>query len=472
VPRFHVSLKTRLLLIQTGIWLIGMAVAGALILKQARAAVRAESTSNLQLVQQLLGPVLADHGATLSQEALEDVAKVVSRVRHVQVVTDPSRAGRQTERAIPVSGVPGWFVQLVAPPPEALPRIVLFGHAQTQNLVIEADPADEIREAWEEVRTFLWIAGGIFLLVCSLVYVALWRGLQPLTQLLTAFERLEHDDFTTRVNEQAVPELAQIHRQFNRMAEVLGATVHSNRVLAGHLVNLQEEERRGLARELHDDMAPYLFDIKIRTSAICNLLERHAYLGIPAQLEAIDATIGQLQGQVRELLRRLRPLTLDELGLEQALRDLVAAWSSRYHQVDWKLEVHGPLDRLSDTLCVTVYRIVQECLTNIARHAEAQCASVRITVAPPCKAAQGRLIRDGEMAGRIDIRVQDDGKGMPPGTRFGLGLTGVQERVQALGGALTVERRDDDGVRVHAWIPVTRAEGSGEDLSGGVVIDD
>jgi signal transduction histidine kinase len=72
------------------------------------------------------------------------------------------------------------------------------------------------------------------------------------------------------------------------------------------------------------------------------------------------------------------------------------------------------------------------------------------------------------MAGRIDIRVQDDGKGMPPGTQFGLGLTGVQERVQALGGALTVARRDGDGVRVHAWIPVTRAEGSGEDLSDGV----
>jgi two-component system, NarL family, sensor histidine kinase UhpB len=179
VPRFHVSLKTRLLLIQTGIWLSGIAVAGALILKQARAAVRAESASNLQLVQQLLGPVVADRSATLSQEMLEDVAEAVSRVRHMQVVTDPNRVGRQTERPIPVSGVPDWFVQLVAPPPEALPRIVLFGHAQTQNLVIETDPADEIREAWEEVHTFLWIAGGVFLLVCSLVYVALWRGLQP-----------------------------------------------------------------------------------------------------------------------------------------------------------------------------------------------------------------------------------------------------------------------------------------------------
>ena len=83
------------------------------------------------------------------------------RVRHVQVVTDPSRASRQTERAIPVSGVPGWFVQLVAPPPEALPRIVLFGHTQTQNLVIEADPADEIRKAWEEVRTFLWFGDSL-----------------------------------------------------------------------------------------------------------------------------------------------------------------------------------------------------------------------------------------------------------------------------------------------------------------------
>jgi two-component system, NarL family, sensor histidine kinase UhpB len=172
VSRLHISLKTRLLLIQTGIWLLGISVAGALILKHAHTRVRAESASNLQLVQQLLGPVLAD-GATLSRRALKDMVKGVSQVRHVRVVTDPNRAGSQAVPVILVSDVPEWFTRLVSPPPQTLLRIALPGSDQSSKLVIEANPADEIREVWEDVRTLLWITGGVFMLVSGLLFCTL-----------------------------------------------------------------------------------------------------------------------------------------------------------------------------------------------------------------------------------------------------------------------------------------------------------
>ena len=82
------------------------------------------------------------------------------------------------------------------------------------------------------------------------------------------------------------------------------------------------------------------------------------------------------------MLRRLRPQGLDELGLDQALYDLVETWRSRQRQTEWAIETSGLTDQLDDTLRVTIYRIVQECLTNVARHAKARRASVRVAVAP------------------------------------------------------------------------------------------
>ncbi|MGH8625269.1 MAG: sensor histidine kinase [Gammaproteobacteria bacterium] len=103
---------------------------------------------------------------------------------------------------------------------------------------------------------------------------------------------------------------------------------------------------------------------------------------------------------------------------------------------------------------VTIYRIVQECLTNLARHAGARRASVRVSVVP-AEAATANAPRLSGTPDRIaEIQVEDDGKGMAAETPFGLGLTGIEERVQALGGALTLTKRHPQGLCVQAWIPV------------------
>lgn len=448
MPRaLQMSLKARLLLIHTGIWLVGFAMAGVLILNHERAAVRVESASNLELVQDLLRPVLPNASASPSTKVFDEILEAVARVRHVQVVREP-HGTNPTPRLTAVSSVPKWFTSLVAPPPNTLPRIVLPRSIGLPALIIEADPADEIREAWEEVRTFLTIAGGVFILVCTMIYFVLRQSLNPLAQLLVAFQGLEHDDFSTRVSEKAVPELARIHREFNRMAEILGAAVQRNRWLAGSLVSVQEDERRHFARELHDEMGPALFDITVRATAIRNSVERDAFAEIPAQLRVIESTVGEVQKRLREILRRLRPLVLDEFGLQQALEDLIANWQSRCPEIKWSIETRGLTDELNDTLRVSIYRIVQECLTNVARHAAAYTASVVLEVVPH------NTVKSG--ADRINVRIEDDGVGIGPGTRFGLGLTGIQERVQALGGALNLEPRDPQGVCVNVWIPKRR----------------
>ena len=291
------------------------------------------------------------------------------------------------------------------------------------------------------------IAAALFLCVGGLVYLGLARGLRPLADLEAAFDRLESQDFEARVPEGAVRELNRIHKRFNRMAAVLCSIRDRERMLASHMIDVQEAERRGLARELHDDLAPLLFTASVYLTTIQNHLQTCQYSGIQEPLAAIEHTVVELQGRIRAMLRRLRPQGLDALGLDQALRDLVETWRSRQGHTDWTIETSGLRDDLDDTLRVTIYRIVQECLTNVARHAGARQASVRVTVA----SANTATVAANRIA---EIRVEDDGKGMAPKVPFGLGLTGIEERVQALGGALMLTAHYPHGLCVRAWMPV------------------
>ncbi len=442
----QVSLKIRLVVILSTVLSIGIAVGAVFLWLHARAAMRSEMDTALRSAGRLIMAVRSQSAlAELSPMAL---AEALDRLRHVRVV----RPGAGTIPPQDVAGVPHWFSELIAPDPAGLEAIELAIGAT--RVLLQADPSDEIREVWQDIRVLMAIAAALFLCVGGLVYLGLARGLRPLADLEDAFDRLEAGDFETRVPEDAVWELTLMHRRFNRMAAVLCSTRERERTLASHLIDVQEGERRGLARELHDDLAPLLFTTSVHLTTIQNHLETGQYGDIHGSVAAIEHTVAELQGRIRAMLRRLRPQGLDELGLDQALRDLVEIWRSRQGHTDWTIETSGLRDDLDDTLRVTIYRIVQECLTNVARHAGARRASVRVSVVP-AEAATANAPRPSGTPDRIaEIQVEDDGKGMAPDTPFGLGFTGIEERVQALGGAVTLTKRHPQGLCVQAWIPV------------------
>ncbi|MDQ3773508.1 MAG: histidine kinase [Pseudomonadota bacterium] len=437
------SLKIRLVLILSAVLSIGIALGAAVLWLHARAAMRSEMDTTLRSAERLISAVRSQPGLTSLRP--EDLAESLDRLRHVRVIRP--EAGPLPPENTDVAGVPRWFSRLFAPGTEGFEPINLTVGSAHEQVILQADPSDEIREVWQDVRVLMVIAAALFLCVGGLVYLGLARGLRPLAELEAAFDRLESQDLETRVPEAAVPELARIHKRFNRMAAVLCATRDRERTLASHLIDVQEAERRGLARELHDDLAPLLFTASVYLTTIQNHLETRQYGGIQDSLAAIEHTVAELQGRIRAMLRRLRPQGLDALGLDQALRDLVETWRSRQGHTDWTIETSGLRDDLDDTLRVTIYRIVQECLTNVARHAGARHASVRVTVAlvNPATVAPNRI---------VEIQVEDDGKGMVPEVSFGLGLTGIEERVQALGGALTLTKRHPQGLCVRAWMPL------------------
>jgi signal transduction histidine kinase len=230
-----------------------------------------------------------------------------------------------------------------------------------------------------------------------------------------------------------------------RAAEATGTRMlEQNRRLARQLIQLQEQERRHLARELHDELGQCCVAIKVDASSIAHDTRDRLETAY-ACARAIEETADHLQDVVRSMLRRLRPMGLDELGLAACLQVLTASWSER-HGTACVLTADGVLDGLDEAINIAIYRTVQESLTNIAKHARAN--RVVVDIHRPAAA-----VSEGDC---ITLRIDDDGEGMcTDSIGEGLGVFGMCERVHALGGRLSVATAPSGGTRVDAVLPVT-----------------
>jgi len=209
-----------------------------------------------------------------------------------------------------------------------------------------------------------------------------------------------------------------------------------NRELSRGLIGLQEKERVALARELHDEVGQYCTALRMETAFLrrCGPDESAARLAASARADAAAQAIGEL---VRGLLHRLRPAQLDTLGLVPGLQALCEGWELR-SGIACVFHPEAEADGIDEATKLVIYRVAQEALTNVARHAGAGTATV--------------LISYGE--NDLEVRVEDDGRGpaeLP--AAGGNGLAGMRERAAAIGGVLLAGPRDEGGFRVYARLP-------------------
>ncbi len=223
----------------------------------------------------------------------------------------------------------------------------------------------------------------------------------------------------------------------------LAGALAENRRLAQQYVRVQESERRALARDLHDELGQYLNAIKIDAVGLRDRLQAD-----PAALTALAgmiANLDQVQGTVIDLIRQLRPVGIDEFGLAGALEHYVAQWQRRLPHATLHLAIGAGLDHLEEIHRLTLYRLVQEALTNVARHSQASRVDIDIGM-------QGTAERS------LYARIADNGAGAAaPAASSGLGLLGMRERVQALGGTLEVSGPSPAGFVIQARIPLAGA---------------
>ncbi len=290
--------------------------------------------------------------------------------------------------------------------------------------------------------------------VASWVVCGLLNVTEMLRRLTAPYERYQLDElptvllvlglgltwFATRRYGEARQE---IERRVRAEAQLTTALA-DNRRLAQQYVDLQEAERKALARELHDELGQYFNVIKLDAVGIRN--DRHDDPATRrARAEAIVENCNHIHGALATLMRELRPAGLDELGLPAALEHCVQTWRTRLPEVTLRLTVDGDFSALAENLAVTVYRFVQEALTNVAKHAAAQQVDIRLN---RCAAA-------GSGSDWVSVTVADDGVGCAAvQTTRGLGLIGMRERVTALRGELTIDRASGRGFTLTARLPI------------------
>lgn len=224
------------------------------------------------------------------------------------------------------------------------------------------------------------------------------------------------------------------------------------RRLARSLIEAQEMERRNLSRELHDDIGQILTAVRAHASVIRNQHSSSDEV-CPRSAQTIMDLSGHLYESVHRIMRRLRPRALDDLGLAAALQSCIDSAGLQAAGIVARADIGTGLESVDETVAIAAYRLLQEALTNVVRHAGARNVWIRAVLKKLGKAS------DPDGRDLLEISVEDDGKGLPAKDvePQRLGLLGIEERILGLGGDLVIQHRSAGGVVLRATIPIQRA---------------
>ena len=325
----------------------------------------------------------------------------------------------------------------------------------TQDLWISPDPDSEFREKLStsvQVLIMLVLFCGICL---GLTWFAVDHALSPVKELNAGLVRLAAGQERAQLPGFALREFAAIAQVVDQLADSLSRARESQRRLTRQLMEVQDKERRELAAELHDEFGQSLTAI----SATAAYIEHHAHHAEAATLTDCAREIGtesrRISGHVRQMLTQLRPYGLEDSGMREALRELVAAWQARLPDLQIKAHI-GPLPAVSAEVGLALYRCLQEALTNCVRHSGAQHIEVTVGVL----AQEHSTAPRDEPVRRIGLTVSDNGTGQAQVLQRqpGGGLLGLRERLAMVGGQLQISDRPGGGVVLSATLPVQDKE--------------
>ena len=448
------SLRARLNLLLALVLTLGLAINITRLVLEAGPRVQAEDQSVIRLAREFMETLVVGLNETRDPDArLDQIIRDLNRLRHVSITRQDDAAAKpaaaeDASSDDEPSSVPAWFAALVHPEKTAV-NVPISIHGRTGYLVITSHPDDEMNEIWDGIVTQLLVGSAIAVTLFLITMLVVSRALAPLQSLSQAMTDIEAGGYDTRVKAGGSPELAAICGKLNHLAATLGEAVEQKRQLAERAVSLQDAERKEIARELHDEVGPYLFALRAHASSLMRTIEASEpdTAALRKHGGAILEQVNALQQFNRRVLEKLRPVGLAELGLREAIGALQRLWREAHPGVAIETAISPALGETGETAELTIYRIIQEALTNVFRHAGA--TEVSITVEP----ASGRQSGTG-FAGTpaTKVSVRDNGAGLPSDHKQGLGLIGMRERVLALGGAMTVASTSQ-GVTVEALVP-------------------
>jgi len=445
------SLRARINLLLALVLALGLAANIARLVLEAGPRVQAEDQSVIRLAREFIDTIVTGlNEAPDAEVRLNQIVHDLNRLRHVSI----TRQGEAVERSGAVANPddnadarspPVWFVTLVHPEKTTV-NVPISIRGKPGSLLITSHPNDEMAEIWDGIITQLQIGTVIAIVLFLITTRVVSRALAPIRTLSEAMTKIESGGYDTRVKPDGPPELVAICDKLNHLAATLGDAVDDKRRLAERIVSLQDVERKEIARELHDEFGPYLFALRAHAGALTRIADATGpnMEATRKHGSAILEQVNALQQSNRRVLEKLRPVGLAELGLREALGALLRLWGESHPDVAIETAISQSLGDTGETADLTIYRTIQEALTNVFRHAGATCVNVTVE---PIELPSGLTGRGGAL-----VRVRDNGGGLRPDHKLGLGLTGMRERILALGGSLTIAS-GDNGVTVEAVVP-------------------
>jgi len=436
-------LHTRLLLGIAAVTLAALLLSVVIPLGSVRPDVDRETQATLQLTSLVVAVEDRIRAAPDPATALAVAATAVRAaqpLRHVRITLQDA-AGRAVAATALDASEGGWLAgELADGSARAQLRYPLtWSGTSLGALRVSANPRSEVSEIEERVESDVLLLVMVILAMAGAVYVMVRRGLRPVGQIQSALSQLQAGALATRLPHFRVKDLDDISDSFNHCAQALQSAAAQRRTLNLRLIAVEEEERRRLARELHDELGQCLTAIKV-DAAFMEREAREVLPGVVTCAHGVGEIVDSIMALIRSMLTRLRPHELETVGLKGTLQDLVTGWQARVaDRFSCSLQFEGPVDTLSPQFNITLYRLIQECLTNAVRHSRARVIAILVQVD----------------AARVQLRVAETevAAGTVPDASGGTGLDGMRERVAAQGGELQLLWQPTGGMLLTAWMP-------------------
>lgn len=457
------SIRSQLLLVFIVIDLIAVLIIGSVIIARARMQARVETTASMRLAEFLVGDAVRLMQAQLpAEQFLTSLPAQLQAMRHVRftvrdaagtpITVPPASGGGRNAVRRPA---PGWFVALVAPVTDSRIVPVLADGRTVGRVEIIGEPGDEIAEVWDNAVALGIVALLINGAMIGILYFLFGRVLDPLTTLASGLSDLERQTYSVRLPPPQARELAALAGHFNALALTLETVRAENLRLNRRLITAQDDERRRTALELHDEVGPCLFGLKANASSIARVTEGlpdKARQAMVDRLGDILAIIGHLQTINRSMLERLRPMALGHVPLNEMIGQLVSERAREHPGTAFTFAGNGLARGYGDSIDLTIYRCIQESLTNSIRHAEAKHIRVEL--------------RPNDLKASLELSIADDGCGLDPAKPAGFGTRGMRERVEGLGGHYAVDSAPGHGTCVRITIPLAETRDAAEVTDG------
>lgn len=453
LPRREPSVRLRLQVAFVALNMLAGAIACAVMIWNAREATGLEIKASLEMGERFVRETLIRFGPSTSGGAmLTNLPLHLNLIRHVRIAVldnagdlkvllpedEGGAAGADShERA------PKWFARLVATRVETRHIPIIAEGRRVGTVVLMGEPADEAAEVWQDISTLAGVMMFSNMLIFALFHFSLGRILKPLVGFAGGLKDLEHGHYRSRLARPGMREMAAIADRFNALATALEEARQENGRLTLALISIQDEERKQIAADLHNEFGQCLFAIKANASSIDSLGrgmgEPHA-AAVSERAGSILSITERLQGMNRRLLKKLRPAAFGHASLAELLADLVEDFRKHHRGMAFEARLGALRRSYGEAIDLSVYRCVQEGLTNSVRHALATTVEIAVD-------------ERAEPEPRLSISIRDDGQGAEAAGLNGFGLRSVRERVRSLGGDCEILSAASRGTLLSITLP-------------------